>query len=506
MRNASILFFKTKAVFAYILVIAFTVSTFLLFATPKVEAQNNNQRISGSQYDNDRGRDRDRQRGGGVSIDLGGVIGAISRAREERRREEAAEKRRQKIKKRRKVRKKSKPKRRAQKKAPQRAQPVSLRAPIPEFRTNQILILFPSTSDDSLIDAVANDYNLTRLDDSTIDILDARLVKFSTPPNFGANQTLQLANDPRVIRIQQNFVYSLSGSQATKKKLSKQYALRKLDVPKAHNLSTGKDVVIAVIDSRIQQQHPALKGAVLEEFDAIGIKTKFQGSHGTQVASLIAARDPKKMLGIAPDAKLLAIRAFAKEDKNLPELGETFHLVRGIDWAVTNSAQILNLSFAGPRDATLEEALNKAAERGIIMVAAAGNRGKGAKPAYPAAYENVIAVTATDAKNKIYKHANRGDYITIAAPGVRVLTASGKNRYTLRSGTSMAAAYVSGVFALALQKTPQLNDERALLKIEITSQDLGKEGHDQDYGYGLINSYRMLMDDPEKMTYNAAQR
>jgi subtilisin family serine protease len=120
----------------------------------------------------------------------------------------------------------------------------------------------------------------------------------------------------------------------------------------------------------------------------------------------------------------------------------------------------MNMSFAGPVDPLLERIIKAAANKGAIFIAAAGNNGPKAAPVYPAAYPDVIAVTATDEDDKLYGKANRGDYVFIAAPGVDILAPAPKGRYELSSGTSMAAAHVSGVVALLLESDAKLSSEK----------------------------------------------
>ena len=139
-------------------------------------------------------------------------------------------------------------------------------------------------------------------------------------------------------------------------------------------------------------------------------------------------------------------------------------------------------------DPLLERIIKAAAEKGVILVAAAGNDGPKAPPAYPAAYPDVIAVTATDEKDKLYGKANRGGYISVAAPGVDILVPALKGRYDLASGTSMAAAHVSGVVALLIEGDAKLSAAavRAILSSSARkpAEPLAKEA----VGAGIIDA------------------
>src|SRR5207245_7172010 len=135
------------------------------------------------------------------------------------------------------------------------------------------------------------------------------------------------------------------------------------------------------------------------------------------------------------------------------------------DYAVAHGAQIVNMSFAGPKDELIERAIAATAARGIVMVAAAGNAGAKSPPLYPAANANVIAVSATDAQDRLFAASNRGSYVAVAAPGVDIFLPAPDGKYQLISGTSFSAAYVSGLLALMLERNPSLKPEdlRAIL-------------------------------------------
>ncbi|HPG89895.1 MAG TPA: S8 family serine peptidase, partial [Hyphomicrobium sp.] len=134
----------------------------------------------------------------------------------------------------------------------------------------------------------------------------------------------------------------------------------------------------------------------------------------------------------------------------------TLAILKSLDWSVLNGARIINMSFAGPNDVLLGQAIAAAVKQGVTVIAAAGNAGPDAPPAYPGAYPNVIAVTAIDDKDALYQSANRGTYVAVAAPGVDIIGAAPNGGYDMSSGTSMAAAHVSGIAALMLEQNPKL--------------------------------------------------
>jgi len=413
--------------------------------------------------------------GAAVGIGIGIGVGIIANEAAKAAERERAKKKKPKPKVTRTTRKRPPKKKRQAKKAPARAPtPVA----IPDFVSGEILLAFAPDLSDADIGRFMLEYGLRPLSDTRIAILNQRIFRATIPGGLAPERMLQISNDPRVVS-QPNYLYAPAADDAP------QYALVKLGVPQAHQTTQGRGVLVAVIDSGIDSSHPALAGAVLEEFLAVDAKAKSDSSHGTAVASIIAAR--KGMTSVAPQAQILSVKTFARDRKLGRTVANTFNILKGIDYAVTKGAKILNLSFAGPRDPLMQNALSGAVGRGLVVVAAAGNKGPKAPPAYPGAYSDVIAATATDAKDKLYKNANRGSYIAIAAPGVDVLAAGRKKGYGLNSGTSMAAAYVSGSVALMLQTSPGLNSASAVERLAASAKDLGDSGKDSDYGYGLID-------------------
>ena len=249
--------------------------------------------------------------------------------------------------------------------------------------------------------------------------------------------------------------------------------------------------MVAVIDAGVDSRHPALAGAVVKQYNAATDFAFNSEAHGTGVAGIIAGRGD--MQGVAPLSRILAVNAFYRNKKIRSLETSTFILLRAIDYAFSNGARIMNLSFTGPADPALERIIAAAHAKNTILVAAAGNGGPRAGAAYPAAYDEVIAVTATDRHDRLYAKANRGKYLTLAAPGVDVLAPSPGAAYEFQSGTSFAAAHVSGLIALLLERNPQLKDGEIRKTITATARDLGARGRDPVYGAGRADAYTSLM-------------
>src|SRR5262249_57218593 len=163
-------------------------------------------------------------------------------------------------------------------------------------------------------------------------------------------------------------------------------------------------------------------------------------------------------------------------------------VLKSIDWAVSNGARVINMSFAGPHDPELALALAAAAKKGVVLVAAAGNAGPRSPPLYPAADPNVIGVTATDPDDKLFVQSNRGNYIAVAAPGVDIVAPAASGTYQFTSGTSVAAAQVSGIAALLLDAKPGLSPQAARKALLSTARDLGPKRRDIQFGARLADA------------------
>lgn len=150
------------------------------------------------------------------------------------------------------------------------------------------------------------------------------------------------------------------------------------------------------------------------------------------------------------------------------------------------------MSFAGPADPRLSDVLDRAAKRGVVLIAAAGNAGPNSPPLYPAADRNVIAVTATDIEDRLYTGANRGSHIAVAAPGVDILVPAPGGNYQFTTGTSVAAAHVSGVAALLMERNPKLTPSDVRRLLTRTARTLGRGERAREFGAGLVNAYQAV--------------
>ena len=342
------------------------------------------------------------------------------------------------------------------------------------------------------IEQIARQHNLTILAIERSALTGSTLVQFAIGGNRPARDVVRAMEAERIVS-QPNYVYLLNQDQAEPASAqsgegsSDQYVVNKLRLADVHKVATGKDVLIAVIDSQVDSAHPELANAVAETFNATD-KAEAPHSHGTGMASAIASRS--RLMGIAPGAKVLAVQVFSTTAQQSPQ-ATTRNIVAGLEWAVAKGARIINMSFAGPSDPMLQLAIKKAHEKGAILIAAVGNQGPKSPPLYPAADPNVIGVTATDDGDKLYKGANRGTQVAVAAPGVDIMAAAPAETYQLTTGTSVAAAHVSGVIALMMEKYPKLDSATALEVLTGSATRLGSSKR-EDVGFGLIDPLAAL--------------
>jgi filamentous hemagglutinin family protein len=373
--------------------------------------------------------------------------------------------------------------------------------PLTETRLiqDEVVVQIASTMTAERLQAAVSRLGLTVIESENLTnsgsiVVRLRITNGRTP----AAAIQSMANVGMAAITQPNYVYALQQPAADPAPAARgdtsqqgdaaQYILEKLKMLDVHRMVRGANVPIAVIDSEIDVTHPDLVGVVAQRFSAVGGAPEKPHSHGTGMAGAIAAR--QKVLGTAPAARLLAVHAFSSNAANAEST--TFNILKGIDWAVGQGARVINMSFAGPKDPSLARAIKLAYDRGIVPVAAAGNAGAKSPPLFPGADPFVIAVTATDVADKLFTGANRGKYISVAAPGVDILVPAPENNYQLTTGTSVAAAEVSGIVALLLERNPKLTPADIRRILTASARRLGSADRDDDFGSGLIDPLKAL--------------
>jgi hypothetical protein len=250
----------------------------------------------------------------------------------------------------------------------------------------------------------------------------------------------------------------------------------------------GPVPTIGLIDTGIDREHEALQGQSIEIVSGLQLNgTPSQRDHGTAIAALLVGRNRSNTQGLLPEARLLAVDAFYR-DNGTADRTDVTTLVMALEALAERNVRVVNMSLSGPPNEVLKRAIASAQAKGMVIVAAAGNNGAGAGPSYPAAYPGVIAVTAVDRNLDVYRRATQGDYIDLAAPGVEIQVAAPGGGYATKSGTSYAVPFISAAAAVLRASDRTLDLAALQAALESHTLDLGQPGRDRTYGYGLLQA------------------
>jgi subtilisin family serine protease len=323
---------------------------------------------------------------------------------------------------------------------------------------------------------IAHDYRLGIVFSWTLSSLGEQCVVFQIVDKRPARELVhRLASDPRVGSAQLIATFATEASPAgppgTDPYAHLQHGAQALHLEQAHRLATGKGVRVAVVDTGVDFDHPDLRGRVVKAqnfVDRVGDRNFTTDVHGTAVAGLIAATagNGVGIVGVAPEAEIYALKACWQQPPGAREaVCNSYTLAKAVDFAIGQGVQVLNFSLAGPQDPLLGRLIGQALSRGIVVVAADGGGGPGkagGAPAadFPASYQGVLGILGSnDLQGELVRPAaaaSHGAGPALAAPAVDILTTSPQGHYDFFSGSSLAAAEVSGVAALMLERNPKL--------------------------------------------------
>ncbi len=282
-----------------------------------------------------------------------------------------------------------------------------------------------------------------------------------------------------------------------------QWGLKAVRAYEAWQVSKGKGVVVAVLDTGVDGTHPDLEGRVLAGYSSMDESDIEAGmnsdvdSHGTHVAGIIAGSDDSKgITGVAPEAVILPVQVLGFSG------GSDLTVAKGIDWAVANGAKVLNLSLGGERNpfdkgGSLScEAVGRAYDAGVVVIVAAGNAAGAGNPRNePASCRGALSVAAVDEVLNRTFFSSFDESVGISAPGRRVVSSipvGADLPYASWNGTSMAAPFVSGVAALIIAKNPGISAAEVVQILKDSSNDLGVTGSDPETGSGLVDAAAAL--------------
>lgn len=252
----------------------------------------------------------------------------------------------------------------------------------------------------------------------------------------------------------------------------------------------GVGLRIGMIDSSVAADIPTLAARKLHQQSFVPSgEAATDTRHGTAIASLLVGQgggaSHPHWQGLLPSADLYAAAVFQQWGSR--SMASAVAIAEALDWMAANHVSVINISLSGEPNLLIAAAVSHIAARGGVMVAAAGNGGPTAPPAYPGAYRDVIAVTAVDQNAAIFQEANRGDYIDFAAPGVRIWAPGGGSFGQYLTGTSFAAPFVTAAAALAVANS---GGDPAVLRRQLAARafHLGPPGKNSIYGYGLLKA------------------
>jgi thermitase len=271
-----------------------------------------------------------------------------------------------------------------------------------------------------------------------------------------------------------------------------QWNLPLIETVQGWQLNRGaNDIIVAVVDTGVDTKHPDLQGQLLPGYNVISGSDDPQDDvgHGTHVTGVIAAL-VNNNLGVAGMTwynKVLPVKVLDQTGA-----GSTYSVAQGIIWATDHGAKVMNLSLGNYADSGfLHDAIQYAYDKDVAIIAASGNDNT-EQPGYPAAYPEVFAVAASDSQNEKAPFSNYGDYIDVTAPGVSIASTYPNDQYAALSGTSMASPHVTALAALIRSANPNLKNTDVYEIMRQSAQDLGDQGHDKYFGYGLIDVVKAI--------------
>jgi len=332
---------------------------------------------------------------------------------------------------------------------------------------------------------IASKRDITILKELKFDILSYKelksigmsVVRFKTPIGYSkTNLEQELPNRLRE-QLGRNHIY-----EANSEEKPKQPAARKSSrINKVEKNACAESIKIGMIDTAIDESHSAFADVDIRQKYFLVDEFETPKNHGTAVAGLLVGKS--ELMPLLPRAELYAASVFYKRNK-YSQGATLIHLLQAINWLVEQKVPVINMSLTGPPNPVLEQAIKGASKNNTAIVAAAGNEGPAASPRYPAAYNQVIAVTAVDDKKEIYRWANQGNYIDFSALGVAIKTARSDKSFGPESGTSMASPSVAAILSCQLQKAN--SQDLAIEQLKKRAVDLGESGKDPVFGYGFI--------------------
>jgi len=355
------------------------------------------------------------------------------------------------------------------------------------FRENELIVTFKAGTAQSAVDSIL-EANGTAIDQ----MLNESVVKVTVDPERLEYVKNALSQNPDVVRVDYNHKIK-SNYIPSNMFYSRQWHLPDVQAPVAWDTSRGDSrIIIAILDSGVDITNPYFSGGkVINGYNFVDNTpnaTSDQYGHGTMVAGIAAAPAGNGgVVGVCPNCSIMSVVIADKHG-----CSSDFDLARGIRYSADHGAKVINISYSGSADnPIIHDAVNYAWNKGSVIVSSAGNESSNAKT-FPAAYANVLAVSATGIDDKPADFTDHGTWIDVSAPGVGLITTGLRGKYAAGSGTSFAAPIIAGLAGLICSANPSLTNAQVVNIIKKSSDNLGNAGFDEYYGFGKVNLQKAL--------------
>ncbi|UQD50821.1 peptidase S8 [Bacillus methanolicus] len=357
------------------------------------------------------------------------------------------------------------------------------------YHKREVTVKFSRHPDNLEIARMTNDIN-----GNVVKYLDSTIVFKSN--ELSTSELIQYFNSqPDVIFAEPNYIYlqnQISFPNDLLYREQYQWNLPVIQTEAGWDITKGDEkIIIAVVDTGVDLNHPDLRKRLTKGYNVLENNDypDDDNGHGTHVAGIIASETNNRegIAGITWYNKIMPIKAMGAEG-----YGSTFDIAKGIIWAADHGAKVINLSLGNYHPSSLmKEAVKYAFEKNAVIISAAGNDNSN-HPSFPAAYPEVLGVSAVSYSGQRAPFSNYGDYIDVSAPGVQIPSTYFNKQYAALSGTSMASPHVAGLAGLILSANPNLTNKDVMNIIKSTAYDLGAPGKDNDFGSGLIDVQKAL--------------
>ena len=327
-----------------------------------------------------------------------------------------------------------------------------------------------------------------------LDGLNLYLLTFDCPPGVSPKDaSLELERLSPKSSVGEFNKYLLNSSNVsliqTQTQTPKTFANEMLSWPES---GCESPVKIGIIDGGLSQRFTEQTSAQVYTRSFIDtVPSETAESHGTSIAAILT--DPARLKDV-----ILYSAAVVEQDKNGNDYSSPIAILKALNWMVLNDVKVVNISLSGPPNKVLETALDVAAEKGLLVVAAVGNQGQSSPPQFPATYNTVLAATAVDVEGDIYDKAVQGNHVDFSAPGVDIyINVEGQSRYI--SGTSIAAPFITAAIASSSAMKNYKNRDDIIRHFSSSATDLGPKGKDEIFGLGLISAKNICIAEQAKI-------